>query len=174
MEELKYPIGKFKAPEVYDDAFRKNAIKELEALPTVLVDTVLGLPAKELKGKYRPDAWSIQQVVHHIADSHMNCLIRIKLALTEDHPTIKPYNENKWAFLADGNSEEIEDSILIIEGVHKRLVRLLKSIKGEEWERTVHHPESKRDMSINFLLALYSWHGKHHLAHINNAIKNPY
>lgn len=174
MEELKYPIGKFKAPEVYDEAFRKNAIREFEVLPTLLVDTVLGLPSKQLLGKYRPDSWSIRQVVHHIADSHMNCLIRFKLALTEDHPTIKPYDENKWAMLADGNNDDIEDSILIIEGVHKRLVKLIKSIKPEEWERKVHHPESNRDMSLNFLLALYSWHGKHHLAHIENAIRKPY
>ncbi len=174
MEELKYPIGKFKVPEVYDEAFRKNAIRDLESLPTTLVDTVLGLPSKQLLGKYRPDAWSVRQVVHHIADSHMNCLIRFKLALTEDHPTIKPYDENKWAMLADGNNDDIEDSILIIEGVHKRLVKLIKSIKPEEWERKVHHPESNRDMSLNFLLALYSWHGKHHLAHIENAIRKPY
>ncbi len=174
MEELKYPIGKFKAPEVYDETFRKNAIRDFDILPTLLVDTVLGLPSKQLLGKYRPDSWSIRQVVHHIADSHMNCLIRFKLGLTEDHPTIKPYDENKWATLADGNNDEIEDSILIIEGVHKRLIKLFKSIKGEEWERTIFHPESNRDMSLNFLLALYSWHGKHHLAHIENAIRKPY
>jgi hypothetical protein len=174
MEELKYPIGKFKAPEVYDEAFRKNAIRDLETLPTLLVDTVLGLPSKQLLGKYRPESWSIRQVVHHIADSHMNCLIRVKLGLTEDHPTIKPYDENKWVMLADGNNDDIEDSILIIEGVHKRLVKLFKSLKAEDWERKVHHPESNRDMSLNFLLALYSWHGKHHLAHIENAIRKPY
>jgi hypothetical protein len=104
----------------------------------------------------------------------LNFFIRFKLALTEDHPTVKPYDENKWALLADGNNDDIEDSILIIEGVHKRLLKLIKSIKPDEWERKVYHPESNRDMSLNFLLALYSWHGKHHLAHIENAISKPY
>lgn len=174
MEELKYPIGKFQVPNTYDEAFRVNAIQTLAELPVKLNALLAGVSKEQLIGKYRPEGWSIRQVVHHLADSHMNCLIRFKLGLTEDHPTVKPYNDNLWANLADGNNNEIESSLLIIEGVHARLVTLLKSIKGDEWERLIHHPESKRDMSMNFLLALYSWHSKHHLAHIKNAIANPY
>ncbi len=172
--ELKYPIGKFKAPEQYDDLFRDAAIKNFEELPSKLKEVLAGVTKEQLKGRYRPEGWSIRQVVHHLADSHMNCLIRFKLALTEDHPTIKPYMENLWAVMPDADNDEINDSLMIIEGVHGRAVKLLKTISGEDWERKVHHPESKRDMSVNFLLALYSWHCNHHLAHIKNALSNPY
>lgn len=174
MEELKFPIGKFQMPSEYTEASRAEYIQVLAELPVKLRALLVGVSKDQLIGKYRPEGWSIRQVVHHLADSHMNCLIRFKLGLTEDHPTIKPYNENLWAHLEDGNNNEIEASLFIIEGVHARLVTLLKSIKSEDWERLVHHPESKRDMSMNFLLALYSWHSRHHLAHIKNAIANPY
>jgi len=174
MEELKYPIGKFQIPSVYDEAFITQAIQTLAELPSQLRAVLSGVSADKLIGKYRPDGWSVRQVVHHLADSHMNCLVRFKLGLTEDHPTIKPYNENLWAHLVDANNNEIESSLLILEGVHARLVTLLKNFKNEDWERLIHHPESKRDMSLKFLLALYSWHSKHHLGHIKNALSNPY
>lgn len=174
MEELKYPIGKLKLPEEYNTAFREEAIKTFEEIPALLRETLKGVDAKQLQARYRPDAWTIRQVVHHLADSHMNSLMRFKLGLTEDLPTIKPYLENSWAALPDANNDEIEDSIIIVEGVHRRLVKLLKTLKEEDWERKIFHPESKREMSLNFLLALYAWHGKHHLAHIKNALSNPY
>ncbi len=174
MEELKYPIGKFQVPSEYTDASRAEYIQVLADLPMKLKEVLVGITTDQLSNRYRPEAWTIRQVVHHLADSHMNSLIRFKLALTEDHPTIKPYNENLWANLADGNGDDITPSILIIEGIHARLVKLLTSVPAEDWERKVHHPESKRDMSMNFLLALYAWHSKHHLAHIKNALANPY
>lgn len=174
MEELKYPIGKFKMPSSYDKDFQIEAIRILSELPSQLREVLNGVQENQLIGRYRPDGWNIKQVVHHLADSHLNCLIRIKLALTEDHPTIKPYDENLWANLADATSNNIEPSLLIIEGVHSRLVTLLKSISTEEWERKVHHPESNRDMSVNFLAGLYSWHSRHHLGHIKNALANPF
>ncbi|MCF8284262.1 MAG: putative metal-dependent hydrolase [Sphingobacteriales bacterium] len=174
MEELKYPVGKFKMPSSYDEAFRIEAIQILSELPVQLQEVLNGIQTSQLAGCYRPDGWNIKQVVHHLADSHLNCLVRVKLALTEDHPTIKPYDENSWANLADATSDDIQPSLLIITGVHARLVTMLNSLSTQQWERTVHHPESKRDMSINFLLGLYSWHSRHHLAHIKNAIANPY
>lgn len=174
MEELKYPVGKFKMPSSYDEAFHKEAIQILSELPSQLQNALKGVQTSQLTGCYRPEGWNIKQVVHHIADSHLNFLIRLKLALTEEHPTIKPYNENLWANLADATSDDIQPSLLIIEGVHARLVTLLHSLSAEQWERTVYHPESKRDMSVNFLAGLYSWHSRHHLAHIKNAIANPY
>ena len=174
MEELKYPIGKFQVPSEYTDASRAEYIQVLADLPMKLKEVLVGITTDQLSNRYRPEAWTIRQVVHHLADSHMNSLIRFKLGLTEDNPTIKPYNENLWANLADGNSDDITPSIFMIEGIHARLVKLLKSVSNEDWERKVHHPESKRDMSMNFLLALYAWHSKHHLAHIKNALANPY
>lgn len=174
MEELKFPIGKFQVPSEYTDESRAEYIQVLAELPMKLKEVLVGITTDQLSNRYRPEAWTIRQVVHHLADSHMNSLIRFKLGLTEDNPTIKPYNENLWANLADGNSDDITPSILMIEGIHARLVKLLKSVSNEDWERKVHHPESKRDMSMNFLLALYAWHSKHHLAHIKNALANPY
>lgn len=174
MEELKYPVGKFKMPSSYDENFHREAIKVLAEMPAKLSVLLEGISADQLSGKYRPEGWSIKQVVHHLADSHLNCLIRIKLALTEDNPTIKPYNENLWAQLEDGKNNDIASSVLIVTGVHARLVSLLNSLNNEEWNRTVFHPESNREMSINFLLGLYSWHSNHHLAHIKNALANPY
>ncbi len=174
IEELKYPIGKFKVPESYDEHFREEALKTLEELPSHLKNVLKDLPAEKLDAVYRPDSWSLKQVVHHIADSHMNCLVRIKLALTEEHPTIKPYDENKWAALADGNDNDLTPSLLIIEGVHQRIVKLLRSIPVEDFDRKVFHPESKRDMSVHFFIALYAWHAKHHLSHIKNAITHSF
>jgi hypothetical protein len=174
MEELKYPVGKFKMPSSYDDAFRAEAIQIFAELPSQLRATLNGVDKDKLTGCYRPDGWSIRQVVHHLADSHMNCIIRFKLALTEEHPTIKPYVEKLWAEMPDANNDNIESSLSIIEGVHARLVTLLQNVKANEWERAVFHPESNRDMSINFLVGLYSWHCRHHLGHIKNAIANPY
>lgn len=172
--DLRYPVGKFKAPERYDDSGREEALKNFGSLPKRLREVLNGVGSDQLKNRYRPEGWSIRQVVHHLADSHMNCLIRFKLALTEGHPTIKPYIESLWATMPDADNDEINDSLLIIEGVHNRVMKLLSSVGGEDWERKVFHPESKRDMSVDFLLALYSWHCNHHLAHIKNALSNPY
>ncbi len=174
MEELKFPIGKFQVPSEYTEASRAECIQVLAELPMKLKEVLAGVKTEQLTNRYRPEAWTIRQVVHHLADSHMNSLIRFKLGLTEDHPTIKPYNENLWANLVDANSDDLNPSLLIIEGVHARLVTMLKSVSIDDWERKVQHPESKRDMSMNFLLALYAWHSKHHLAHIKNALANPY
>lgn len=174
IEELKYPVGKFQVPTSYDEAFKKNAIEIFKLLPSKLKELSANLTEEQLAGKYRPEGWNIKQVIHHLADSHMNALIRVKLAITEDNPTIKPYQEKLWAELPDANNNDIASSILIIEGVHNRLLTLFQKLKSDQWERKVFHPESKREMSVNFLLGLYSWHCNHHLGHIKNAISNPF
>lgn len=174
MEELKYPVGKFQVPTSYDDAFKKNAIENFKLLPVQLKELCSNLSDEQLVGRYRPEGWSVKQVIHHLADSHMNAFIRIKLAVTEENPIIKPYLEKVWAEMPDANNNDIASSILILQGVHNRLVTLFQNLKAEEWDCKVFHPESKREMSVNFLMALYSWHCNHHLGHIKNAISNPY
>ncbi len=169
MEDLKYPVGKFQRSLEYNDKLRAEWIQILNELPSLLKNEVVDLSIAELSFHYRPDGWNIKQVVHHLADSHMNSLIRFKLGLTENNPTIKPYLEADWANLIDGNSDDINPSLSIIDGVHQRLVMMLKAMTENDFKRTFFHPESKREMSLEFALSLYAWHSRHHLAHIKNA-----
>jgi uncharacterized damage-inducible protein DinB len=170
-EDLRYPIGKlseqaFTGKEPFSNEIKNAAIKDIELLPQLLENAVLNLDEAQLNTPYRPDGWTVKQVVHHVADSHMNSLIRFKLGLTEDNPTIKPYDENAWAKLSDTKNVPINVSLTLTHTLHIRLVEVLKNIKDEEWNRTVFHPENKRTMTLWDLLAVYSWHGKHHTAHI--------
>ena len=170
-ETLRYPIGKFIVPDSYTDdsiAQWKNDIKEL---PVLLRQTVSGLTDEQLETPYRPGGWTIRQVVHHIADSHLNSIIRFKWTMTEDNPTIKAYHEDLWAQLADYKLP-IEPSILMLEGIHARLTALLGSFTEDDWNRTFIHPESGATILLKRNLALYSWHGRHHLAHIAQAKQN--
>jgi DinB superfamily len=174
--DLRYPIGKaaeqaFSGKEPYSDELKKAAIKEIESLPQLLESAVLNLDEVQLDTPYRPDGWTIKQVVHHVADSHMNAYIRFKLGLTEDNPTIKPYDEKAWANLSDTKNVSINVSLTLLHTLHIRLVELLNNIKEEEWQRTVFHPETKRTITLWALLAMYSWHGKHHTAHITGLRK---
>ena len=171
LEKLRYPIGKFEFHSAASSSEVKEWIKEIEQLPAVLKKSLKGLNEKQLNTPYREGGWTIRQVVHHIADSHMNAYIRFKLALTEDKPTIKPYLEKLWAEMDDSTNLPIEVSLSILEPLHVRMVYILKKIKGNEFDRTVYHPESKREMSIKFLMHLYSWHGNHHCAHITSLRK---
>lgn len=171
LDQLKYPIGKY--------AFNKDAgeneinqwVSEIGQFPATLKNAVKGLNDAQLDAPYREGGWTVRQVVHHMADSHMNAFIRLKLALTEDHPTIKPYEENLWAEMSDSKNFPIESSLSLVESLHVRWVQMLKNIKTSELDRTVYHPSSKRDMSVKFLLGLYAWHGKHHVAHITELRK---
>jgi hypothetical protein len=171
LEELKYPAGKFKKPETYTLQDIQDRIKIIHDLPAALSKEVTGLDEETLNYLHRPDGWTIRQVVHHLADSHMNAFIRTKLALTESNPTIKPYVESEWAKLIDGDEAPIDWSLKILEGVHNRWAILLPTIKGADLERTVMHPEYNRQMTISYLIFLYSWHCGHHIAHIKNAKK---
>jgi uncharacterized damage-inducible protein DinB len=170
-EDLRYPIGKaaeqpFTGKEPYSAELKNASIKQIEFLPQAIENAVLNLDEAQLDTPYRPDGWTVKQLVHHVADSHMNAYIRFKLGLTEDNPTIKPYEEAEWAKLSDTKNIPINISLTLLHSLHIRWVEVLKNIKDEEWHRTVFHPEHKRTMSLWDLLAVYSWHGKHHVAHI--------
>jgi hypothetical protein len=165
--DLRYPVGKFKRPtKPLSTAERTTAIKTIADTPANLRAAVKGLDEKQLDTPYRPDGWMVRQVVHHVADSHMNAYTRFKLALTEDTPTIKTYDEAKWAELDDGKSKLVEESLALLDALHKRWVYLLKSMQPADFARMLDHPEWENPGSLDVLLALYEWHGKHHVAHI--------
>jgi hypothetical protein len=174
LELLKYPTGKLEFQAEYSPLVIAGFIENIEQLPAYLKEILKTVKETDLGYRYRPNGWNIRQIVHHIGDSHMNALIRAKLTLTEENPTIKPYDENKWAALADTNSADISISIPIIEGVHKRLVLLLKSLDHKEYSRTYYHPESKREFTLAQLLNIYSWHGKHHVGQIKVALNKKF
>lgn len=166
LEKLKYPTGKFQIPDAYSETQRSVCIKEIELLPSRIKSSVERLSDDQLDTVYRPGGWTIRQVVHHCADSHSNAFIRFKLALTEDSPTVKPYFEARWAELPDSKSAEISSSLKILEGIHIRWIVLLQSLSSEDFEKTFFHPEKNKMVSLNETLAMYAWHGRHHLGHI--------
>ncbi len=164
MSELQYPVGKFERQTSYSQTQILEMIDVLERLPAQMRAAVSGLTDAQLETPYRPDGWTLRQVVHHVPDSHMNSFVRFKLALTEENPTIKPYNEAAWALLSD-SSLPVEVSLDLLEALHGRWVILLRSIKPENWKRTMNHP-ANGSMTLEYALALYAWHSRHHLAHI--------
>jgi hypothetical protein len=169
--ELRYPIGKaddqtfFEAAQ-NDPKAKASAIDAIKHLPELMEIAIQNLDADQLNTPYRPEGWTINQVVHHVADSHMNAYIRFKLGLTEVNPTIKPYDEAKWAEMQDTSNVPLYVSITLLHALHRRWVEVLQHIEDEEWSNTVYHPESKKTISLWELLGTYEWHGKHHLAHI--------
>jgi hypothetical protein len=163
--DLRYPIGKFQRPAALSAAERRTAIDEIAAAPAQLRAAVKGLTEAQLETPYRPDGWTVRQVVHHVPESHLNAYTRFKLALTEDTPTIKPYDENGWSRTDDVRTTPIETSLVLLESLHDRWVRLLDSVSEAEFDRKLTHPESGV-MNLHQLLALYQWHGKHHVAHV--------
>lgn len=165
LEKLKYPIGRYQVEDKIDKASIDQFIKEIESLPGRLADALRGLNLQQLQTPYRPDGWTIQQVVHHIADSHMNAYIRFKLALTENKPMVKPYDEKLWAELPDAKLVDINVSLSFIDSLHKRWVILLKQLKTKELDKEFLHPESGMK-NLKETLCLYAWHSNHHLAHI--------
>lgn len=169
--DLRFPVGKFVRPESLTPDQRKAAIRTIAELPAKLRAALDGLNEKQLETPYRPDGWTVAQVVHHLSDSHMNALTRLKLGLTEDTPTIKPYDEAKWAELEDGRSRLVRESLGMIEGLHAKWAYLLERMKPEQFARKINHPEWKTPMSLDTLLALYEWHSRHHVAHITELRK---
>lgn len=174
IEKLKYPIGKFVEPEVITTILLKEWIATLETFPDLIQKEVESLSYQDLNNRYRPAGWTIKQVVHHCADSHINSFIRFKLALTEEKPTIKPYNEAMWAELIDTKEMPIDSSLAIIKGIHQRWVVLLKNLSIKDLQRTFIHPETKREISLQTNIGIYAWHCQHHLNHIVNAKKFAY
>lgn len=168
--DLRYPIGRLKRVASLTERERAAAIDSIDATPIRLRAALLGLTPEQLDTPYRPGGWSVRQLVHHIADSHLNSYVRFKLALTEDNPAIKTYDEARWAELEDGRTTPVEVSLALIEALHDRWVRLLRSLKPEDFARTLVHPDHG-PMSLDSLLNLYDWHGKHHIAHITELRK---
>lgn len=166
LEQLKYPIGRYAKPEVYTEADIKEWLSVLEALPGWLDLCIENLDEHQLQTPYRPGGWTIQQVVHHIADSHINMYVRMKFALTEDNPVIKPYDENLWAVLPDVESQPINISVTLLHALHRRIVAVLRKLNPEQWQRTYFHPGLNRDISLWEMAALYAWHSRHHMEHI--------
>jgi hypothetical protein len=167
MSDLRYPIGKFTYEGPLTEDQKQKHLAEIEQAPANLRAAVKGLSNQQLDTPYRPEGWTVRQVTHHVPDSHLNAYIRFKLALTEDEPTIKPYAENLWAQLADTPTTPVEVSLQLLDSLHDRWVRLLRSLKPEDWKRTFRHPDMGV-VSLEKNLALYSWHGRHHVAHITS------
>lgn len=165
MSDLRYPIGKFQFDGPLTTDQTQKALDEIASTPANLRAAAKGLSEAQLDTPYRPGGWTVRQVVHHMPDSHLNSYVRFKLALTEDEPTIKPYAEDRWAELADTKTTPVEVSLTLLESLHDRWVRLLRSLTPEDWKRTFRHPELGA-MTLEKTLALYAWHGRHHVAHI--------
>jgi len=166
----RYPIGRYEMPADVTPAMRAGAILEIASTPERVRAVVKGLNDTQLDTPYREGGWTVRQVVHHMADSHMNAYVRWRLALTESEPTIKPYEESAWARLEDAAHAPIEVSLRLLEPLHERWVRLLHSVKPEEFARTFRHPEHGV-RTLDWMLFLYAWHGKHHVAHITELRK---
>ncbi|MFH1197198.1 MAG: putative metal-dependent hydrolase [bacterium] len=166
MTELQYPIGQFEFTEFESEAERTIIIDNLFMIPFILRDEVENLTDEQLNTRYRDGGWTIRQVVHHLADSHVNAYVRFKLALTEDNPTIKPYREDLWAELSYSRTGKIDVSLNMLEALHRRLHSLLKNMTDEDFNKTYFHPEKDRNVSLNEALVLYEWHGRHHIAQI--------
>ena len=169
IETLKYPIGKANIPAKIEPSDIENWIQSIRQFPMLVTKEVTSLTDKELRYKYRPEGWTIQQVVGHCIDSHMNSITRFKLALTEDNPTIKPYEEAQWAALNDTVNYSIESSIKLLSGIHQRWVFLLEQLESLQLQRTYIHPDGNEHISLQESLAIYAWHCNHHLQHIINA-----
>ncbi|HSZ71626.1 MAG TPA: putative metal-dependent hydrolase [Cytophagaceae bacterium] len=172
LNSLQFPIGKYEAPQTLTQELVNGYIKDIASFPKRLLQAVKGLDKQQLDTPYRPGGWTIRQVVHHCADSHMNSLIRFKLALTEETPTIKPYYEERWAELADSKNMDITPSLLLLEGLHQRWVTLLQSLTAKDLEKTFIHPEHGKRFRLDENIGVYAWHCNHHLAHINTLKKN--
>ncbi|HJQ19874.1 MAG TPA: bacillithiol transferase BstA [Gemmatimonadaceae bacterium] len=162
----RYPVGRFTRPAALSPGERNAAIDVLDRAPQDMRVAVFGLSDAQLDTPYRDGGWTVRQVVHHVPDSHMNAYVRCKLALTEDTPTIKPYDEAKWAELEDGRSPMVEESLSLLESLHARWVYLLRRLQPADFARLLTHPEWTTPMSIDVVLALYAWHSRHHTAHI--------
>ncbi len=165
--DLRFPVGQFQKADGYTEGERARFIAEIEEAPARLRAAVEGLTAEQLEAPYRPDGWTVRQVVHHLPDSHMNGYSRMKMALTEDEPTIKPYLEDRWAQLADTRAVAPEVSLTLLDALHERWVTVWRSLTPEEFTRKFKHPEWGT-LTLEQHLALYAWHSRHHVAHVTS------
>lgn len=164
---LKYPIGRFRRPAEVSEADLKGWITDIEELPAQLALALAGLDEQKLDTRYRPDGWTVRQVVHHLADSHMNSVLRYRFALTEANPTIADYKEAVWAELPDAKTGPVDLSVSLLTGIHQRWVLLLRSMDAAQFARTFVHPE-RGEMRLDWSTGLYAWHGRHHVAQITS------
>lgn len=171
IESLKYPIGKFQRPTALTQQDRIKLIKSIQKLPKRLTKTVEYLSEEQLNTPYRPGGWTVAQVVHHLPDSHVNSYIRFKWALTEDTPIIKAYDEKLWSETPDATTTDIKSSLQLLKGLHKRWSRVLTNMTEQDYARELSHPEWSSNLSLDTMLALYSWHCDHHLAHVQELVK---
>lgn len=172
LEKLKFPIGESVTTNNPTNNDIKQWIKDIENFPDTLETLLKGASTKQLNYKYRPNGWTVKQVVHHCADSHLNSIVRFKLALTENLPTIKPYFEDKWAELPDSLMDDVSFSVSILKGLHKKWAVLLKNLDNEQLKREFYHPEHKRNFTMLEIVEFYAWHSNHHLAHIENGLNS--
>ena len=164
-QDLRFPVGEFRFPESVSAADLDTFIHQIAETPAQMRAAVAGLSEQQLDTPYRPGGWTVRQLVHHVPDSHINSYVRYRLALTEDEPVIKPYDEKLWAELADARSMPVQPSLVLLESLHARWVPLLRSLSAADWKRTFRHPELGV-VSLENNAALYAWHGRHHVAHM--------
>jgi len=164
--ENQYPIGKFQVSE-FTEALKESALADIQFLPNALEAAITNLDEVQLHTPYRDGGWTLHQLVHHIADSHINAYIRFKLLITEENPTFVPYDENLWIQLEDVKCLPINISVTLLFALHKRWFEALKNLKEEDWTKTGYHTGMKKQISLWFLLQMYAWHGRHHVAQIN-------
>jgi uncharacterized damage-inducible protein DinB len=167
IESLRYPVGRFSPPETIHAEMIEDWIREIEQLPEQLRLAVNALSEAQLDTPYRPDGWTVRQVVHHVADSHLNSYIRFKWSLTEDQPTIKAYDEQAWAELPEARTAPVDLSLNLIEALHRRWVAMLKHLRPADLALCFIHPESGKKIPLDRMIALYAWHGRHHIGHIH-------
>ncbi|GHB80548.1 YfiT family bacillithiol transferase [Persicitalea jodogahamensis] len=165
LEALKYPIGRFNSSETYSPEDTRTNIQIISALPSKFINLLGGWTEEQYDTPYRPDGWTVRQLIHHVADSHINAYVRFRLALTEDNPTIKPYKEDRWAELPDAKAASVDLSLQLMKNVHLRWVLLMNSMDAADMARTYTHPESGRSIPLEEVIALYAWHSEHHYQH---------
>ncbi len=171
IETLKYPIGRYEAPETFTEAYKDECIARIEALPAKLKSAIEGMTAEQLDTRYREGGWTVRQLLNHIPDSHMNAYIRFKWSLTEETPTIKAYDEKLWVKTNEVASFNIDTTMKLLDAHHARWAELLKSMSMEDYDKAFKHPETGKRNPLNKWVGVYAWHGEHHLAHITELKK---
>ncbi|HEV9037484.1 MAG TPA: putative metal-dependent hydrolase [Puia sp.] len=164
---LRYPIGRYET-RPFSDQQKEAWLNDIKFLPQLLENAIGNLDESQLQTPYRDGGWTVQQVVHHVADSHMNAYCRFKLGLTEDNVTIRPYEEKAWAVLDDVEAVPINVSITLLHALHTRWHAAIADLEPDQWEKVLIHPEYKKEMTLWYLLGMYAWHGRHHVAHITS------
>ncbi|HVK97635.1 MAG TPA: putative metal-dependent hydrolase [Flavisolibacter sp.] len=165
--DLKYPIGAYE-PQEFSDDVKEDWLADIKFLPSVLESLLTNLDEQQIKIPYRPGGWTVHQLVHHVADSHINAYMRFKLGYTEDNPTIKTYEQDRWVITADVENLPVNISLTLLHALHSRWYEFLRSFSVEDFQKTIYHPEHKKEFTLWHLLGMYAWHSRHHAAHIRS------